>query len=246
LSEFIQKVDYSMPRQCGIFPPPPYEYKKARALAIILQCDFETKKRFLPSTLEPIKGGIDGLFISEYPYTTIGPYNEMILSLNCKYKDQPGDFICNIYVDDDIALTAGREIWGFPKKMCKISLSPIKENKITGSLTRKGIKFIDVEASLTDPPKGMEPKTLLESMPIYNLKLIPDVADNSKHAIRQITETRPIYGEFYDIQGIKVNYLNTEYSQYDICHEILENAKKNIGGFYLVFDLILPNGKILE
>jgi len=44
--------------------------------------------------------------------------------------------------------------------------------------------------------------------------------------------------------GIKVNYLNSKYSQYDICHEILKDANKNIGGFYLEYDLTLPNGKI--
>ena len=46
--EFAQKVDYSMPRQCGIFPPPPIEYKNARALSIILQCELNAKKKISP------------------------------------------------------------------------------------------------------------------------------------------------------------------------------------------------------
>jgi len=244
--EFAQKVDYSMPRQCGIFPPPPIEYKNVRALGIILQCELNAKKKFLPPELEPIKNGIDGLFILEYPDTTIGSYNEMLIGLNCKYKGKPGSFVCNIYVDDDVALTAGREIYGFPKKMCEIKLSPIHENRIRGTLTRKGITFIDVEVQVAELPKGMDPKSILESMPIYNLKLIPDIADSSKPALRQITETNMKYGKFYKTLGVKVNYLKSEYSQFDICHEVLKDANKNIGGFYIEYDFTLPNGRVLE
>jgi len=34
--EYNPQVDYSMPRQCGLYPPPPIEYKNARALVLIL------------------------------------------------------------------------------------------------------------------------------------------------------------------------------------------------------------------
>ncbi len=36
--EYNQQVDYSMPRQFGLYTPPPFEYINARALVLIFQC----------------------------------------------------------------------------------------------------------------------------------------------------------------------------------------------------------------
>ena len=133
-----QKVEYSMPRQCGLYPPPPIEYKNARALALVFQCVPNMKKNYLPTELEPIESSLDTLIVLEYPNTSIGPYNEAILLLSCTYQNKPGVYVYSIYVDDDVALAAGREIWGIPKKMAEINLSKIKKNKINGTITRKG------------------------------------------------------------------------------------------------------------
>nr|MDO8112225.1 acetoacetate decarboxylase family protein [Candidatus Sigynarchaeota archaeon] len=240
-----RQIDYSMPRQCGLFPPPPYRYPKTRAIVLVFQCQPGLKKQYLPPELEPLEFGFDSIFISEYPNSTIGPYHENLLLLNCMYKGIPGSFVLNIYVDDDGALTAGREIWGYPKKMCDIQLSPLQNRKVRGTLTRKGITFLDVEIEVMDKPPGMDPKGMLENMPLYNLKLIPDVADNSKPVLRQITETNMKYEKFYVQLGAKTNYIKTVYSEYEVCHEILKDAVKDLGGFYVECDQVLPNGRVL-
>ncbi len=243
--EHEQSVDYSMPRQCGLYPPPPYKYPHARVLMVLVQCPFDIKKNYLPPELEPGKG-FDIIVFAEYPDSTIGPYYENLILLNCSYKKKIGSFVFNIYVDSDEALTAGREIWGYPKKICDINLSPIQDNKLKGTLTRKGIQFLDVEVELTDKPLAMDPKTTIGSMPLYNLKIIPDVADNSKPILRQLTATYLEYGDFYKTASGKTSHVKSEYSQYDICHEILKDANINLGAFYLEGDVILPNGQLLE
>jgi acetoacetate decarboxylase len=244
--EYKQQIDYSMPRQNGLFPPPPYKYPRMRAIVILFQCTPGIKKKYLPNELESVDQGIDVIFISEYPDSTIGPYNENLILLGCKYKRKLGSFVFNIYVDSDEALTAGREIWGYPKKMCDISLSPIKDNKIRGNLTRKRIKFLDIEVELTDEPLNIDPKTMMESMPLYNLKLIPDVENNSIPVLRQLTETKMKYEKFYKTVRVKTNYIKSTYSKYDICDEILKDAKKDLGGIYVECDQILPNGRALK
>ncbi len=243
--EYKIPTDYSMPRQCGIFPPPPIEYHNMRAIAIIFQCAPGVKKKCLPPELDSIENGLDAIVFLEYPETSIGPYNESLILLNCMYKGMIGSFVFNIYVDDDVALTAGREVWGFPKKMCEINISPIQDNKIKGTLTRKGITFLDVEAEIMNNPPGLDPKDLFESMPYYNLKIIPDVEDNSKPALRQLTETYIKVVEMRKGLAAKINYVKSCYSDYDICHEILKDADKSLGAIYVEGDLILPNGHIL-
>ncbi|MFX0188509.1 MAG: acetoacetate decarboxylase family protein [Candidatus Hodarchaeota archaeon] len=243
--EYERPTDYSMPRQCGIFPPPPIMYRNTRVIAIVFQCAPGVKKKCLPPELESIENGLDIISFFKYPESSIGPYNELVIALNCIYKGKPGLFIYNIYVDDDVALTAGREIWGFPKKMCEINLTPIEDNKVRGFSTRKGITFLDVEAEIMNNPPGLDTKGMFESMAIYNLKIIPDVKDNSKPALRQLTETYFKIEVVYKNLAAKINYIKSEYSEYDICHEILKDADTNLGAIYLEGDLILPNGHVL-
>jgi acetoacetate decarboxylase len=55
-----------------------------------------------------------------YPWTTFGPYNEAILSLLVEHKGRPMNYIMHIAVTTEPPMLAGREIWGFPKKLAQI------------------------------------------------------------------------------------------------------------------------------
>ncbi|MFX1325483.1 MAG: acetoacetate decarboxylase family protein [Promethearchaeota archaeon] len=246
MDQINYSIDYSMPRHNGIFPPPPIEYKNARALLLVFQCAENIKKSYLPPELKSIENGFDNLLVLEYPETSIGPYNEALILLNCSYNNKPGVFVFSIYVDDDVALTAGREIWGIPKKLAKIKLSQIKGNNIEGKVTRKGFTILDVSAEIMEEEPGLDPKGIFENLPFYNLKLIPDVANNKNPALRQLTETVLKIGEVYKQNGAIAKHIKINPSQYDISHEIVKNANMDLGGFYVEYDFTLPNGKILE
>jgi len=235
-----------MPRQCGHYPPPPYLYPNMRAIVCLFQAPLDIKKKFLPPEVEPVAFPFDAIFISEYPDSTIGPYNENLILLYCRVNKVPGLFVMNIYVDDDGALTAGREIWGYPKKLCEIQLSPIKDNKITGTLTRKGKTILKVEGELLDKAPGVSPEYLIQGFPLYNLKLIPDVENNSKPALKQLTETRLSWDNIRVTRGLKPLKITSEYSEYDICAEVLTVSNTTIGGFYVECDQTLPNGKVVK
>ena len=130
--------------------------------------------------------------------------------------------------------------------MCEIYLSPIQDNIVRGTLTRKGITFLDIEVELMDQPPGMDPKGMIENMPLYNVKIIPDVANNTTPALRQLTQTNLIWESISIKLGAKTNYIETKPSKFDICHEVLKDANKLLGGFYVQCDQTLPNGKVLE
>ena len=70
-------------------------------------------------------------------------YNEGGLIIPCSYKDLSGACMSFEYVDSDDALCAGREIWGYPKKIGEIEFN-VEGNKVSGSVSRKGKKIIDI------------------------------------------------------------------------------------------------------
>ncbi|MFW9825435.1 MAG: acetoacetate decarboxylase family protein [Candidatus Thorarchaeota archaeon] len=246
MDQINRSIDYSMPRQNGLFPPPPIEYKNARALLLVFQCAKNIKKSYLPPELNSIENGFDNFLVLEYPETSIGPYNEALILLNCSYKNKPGVFVFSIYVNDDVALTAGREIWGIPKKLAEIVLSQIKGNNIQGKVTRKGVTILDVSAEIMEEEPGLDPKGMFENLPFYNLKLIPDIANNDKPALRQLTETVLKIGDVHKQNGAISKYIKINPSQYDMSYELVKKANLDLGGFYVEYDFILPNGRILE
>ncbi|MHA1145237.1 MAG: acetoacetate decarboxylase family protein [Candidatus Helarchaeota archaeon] len=241
-----EQVNYSMPWQCGHYPPPPIYYPRMRAIVCLMDLDLTTKKKFLPPEFEPVRSPFDSIFISEYSESSIGPYNENLILLYCKFEDKAGLFVMNIYVDDDVALTAGREIWGYPKKMAHIELSQVQGNIVKGSLTRKEKKLIDVEVELTDRPPGIDPGFIISSTPLFNLKMFPDVADNTKPCLKQVTATTLLWDNFKVKRGLNVKSITSEYSEYDICAELVNKAKFNQGGFYVECHQTLPNGELLK
>lgn len=228
-----------------MFPPPPIRYPNMRAMVCLFKVSKEIKKKILPPEITPVEFPFDAIFISEYPDSSIGPYNENLILLYCKYEKQPGLFVMNIYVDDDVALAAGREIWGYPKKRAEITLSPLS-NSIRGSVARKGKNIIQVEADVLDKAPGLDPKVMIEGSPLYNLKLIPDVEDNTKPALKHLTATQLSWENVKVTKTLKVKSVKSEYSEYDICSEVLNVADTSIGGFYIECDQILPNGKLLK
>ncbi|MHA2281494.1 MAG: acetoacetate decarboxylase family protein [Promethearchaeota archaeon] len=246
MARINQHVGYSMPQQYGLYPPPPILYYNARVVALFLQCAPKIKKYYLPPELEPIENSLDMFLILEYPNTSIGPYNEAVLLLSSIYRKKPGVFVFSIYVDDDVALTAGREIWGIPKKLAEIYLSKIKKNKIKGTVVRKGATLFDINVEILESEPGLSPKKMFEDLPFYNLKIIPDIADNTRPALRQLTETYLKIEKVHEQKAAFPNDFRSNYSQNDISHEVIKEAVKDLGGFYAIYDSILPNGKILE
>ncbi|KKN45547.1 hypothetical protein LCGC14_0682000 [marine sediment metagenome] len=245
--EYIRAENYSIPIQCGLYPPPPYFYNNIRSLNIGFRCPIDIKRKFIPHELKPI-GELDNFTIIEYPESTIGPYNEVVVSLSCQYKDKPGTYLVNLYVDSDIAFAAGREIWGYPKKMAEIKLSVIKDNIITGSLKRREITLFDTEVELDTKIIDVNFNKLNEmKTPTYTLKIIPDVADNKAPLIRQLTVNYSNIRSFFRMQKIKkINFINFEYSKYDILYDYLNDAERDLGGNYYENCMELTNGEVVN
>lgn len=245
--EYKRSENYSIPFQCGLYPPPPYYYNNIRSLNIRFRCPLDIKQKFIPQELKPIEEP-DTFIIVEYPESTIGPYFEVVVVFSCKYKDNLGSYLVNLYVDSDVAFAAGREIWGYPKKMAEIELSEIKNNIISGSLTRKGITLFDTEVELETKVNEFDIDKLKEMRaPVYTLKIIPDVAVNRNPLIRQLTVNYDDFRNFFKTRNIKkINFINCRYSKYDILYDYLKDAEKNIGGYYLEHCMVLTNGEVVE
>jgi hypothetical protein len=103
-------------------------YRDIDYVSIAFATDADKAAALLPKELELIKiPGVPGqaaanLVFAKYRECDLGPYMEVIVSIAVLHKGQPYGFITAIYVDNDAALLAGRELGGYPKKMAQITM----------------------------------------------------------------------------------------------------------------------------
>ncbi|HUY65108.1 MAG TPA: acetoacetate decarboxylase family protein [Acidimicrobiales bacterium] len=66
---------------------------------------------------------LGALLVADYPMSTLGAYHEVVSLIQVVGPDgELGMYVPYIYVTNDAALAAGREVLGAPKKLARISL----------------------------------------------------------------------------------------------------------------------------
>ena len=92
------------------------------SLSIYWETKTEIVEKLIPPPLEPAKRPIAIAYIANIPKTNFGvSYIESGLSLRCQFKGEEGSYIISMPVNNDMAMAAGREFIGFPKKNGKSS-----------------------------------------------------------------------------------------------------------------------------
>jgi len=175
----------TMPALAPLYPAPPYEYRGSHLVVALGESDVPAN--VLPPGLDRPASRTCTVVFAEYPDTTIGPYREVVVLTAALWHGVDGMFCPLIYVDSDAALCAGREVWGFPKKLANIELSE-DGGTVRGRLARAGEDLIVLEgnaAEIADPSLA----TALGAMPIYNHKLIP-AANGKETDVDCLTEVR--------------------------------------------------------
>ncbi|MFX0140790.1 MAG: acetoacetate decarboxylase family protein, partial [Candidatus Hodarchaeota archaeon] len=90
------------------------------------------------------------------PSTNFGvTYKEAALFLTCEFDGVEGAYCLAMPVTNDMALVAGREIFGYPKKIANIHLDREKKD-IKGWIERHGTHFFEVKVKLNGRPNSSD------------------------------------------------------------------------------------------
>ena len=118
-----QNLGFSMPSDAPLYPKPPYIYKGASMMVFNYLTDGDSAASLLPEQAELADPPTAGLVFATYPESTLGPYSEVVLFLDAVYKEKNVKYGAYLYVTTDVAMAAGREMGGFPKKIAAIEIS---------------------------------------------------------------------------------------------------------------------------
>ena len=131
------RKNVEVPRNAPLVLPPPYRFPRSTGSLFVLDANPERLVEAIPPDLKVFPGfGGRMLFAvlrHEDVYAQCDPsglrycYNEVLLAAFVREKGlnpigRMGLYPICLYVDDETAMTAGREAYGFPKKMARIEL----------------------------------------------------------------------------------------------------------------------------
>lgn len=231
-----------MPPDSPSYPLPPYRFVDREYFIITYETDLALLKEKIPWPLEVTEPIVKYEFIRMPDSTGLGDYTESGQVIPVTYHGKPGLFVLSMYLDNEPAILAGREIWGFPKKSASPSLGidPVSRDTLVGRL------FYG-ELEVARGTMGYKWKTLptddirksLEETPNYLLKEIPDVDGSSK--IRQLVR--------YHLDNVTVKGAWTGPSDLELFHHALAPVadlpvRKVISGVHFVSDLTLLPGTV--
>ncbi|KAF4126654.1 Acetoacetate decarboxylase (ADC) [Geosmithia morbida] len=119
----------------------------------------------------------------DYGMSTVGIYTEFVQTVEATYNGRKFDYTLILVLDNEAAIFAGREVYGYPKVFGKVGLDPNTGSRlITGFADRPaGRRVIDFDFIPEKVLPGLPP---VEKRTL-NLRVIPSPIPGNPPSIRQ-------------------------------------------------------------
>ena len=129
----------------------------------------------VPRGLHLDSPALGAVLVADYGASTLGPYGEFVSLLRVVDDDGvDGLYVPYIYVTNDAAMAAGREVLGAPKKLAAIDVQ-VRPEEVVGTLARPSDCTL---ASVIVSPAERLPAEILDAFlpsgtPFYSLRHLP-------------------------------------------------------------------------
>jgi acetoacetate decarboxylase len=161
---------FSVPLGASLYPPPPHHFRGAQRAFATYEADAEGVASLLPPGVTADSDPpICQAWACWYPWSVFGAFHEAYIFVRvtldgARYWYQP-----LIFTDSEPPLTAGREIWGFPKKLATMAWSTEAEQLIFTVERPVGKRIMTFTLSLD----RLAQPTELEPLPVLSLRYLP-------------------------------------------------------------------------
>lgn len=230
---------YAMPALAPLYTPPPYEYRDAHSMMIRFETDPDVAARLVPAPLVADPQGTMFVTISRFFTAGFGSYHEILLAAHASYEDRPVNFSLALILDNDIAICGGREIWGFPKKLGRVTLTD-RDGVMLGTVERGGLPL--VRAAMEIGPL-CDPAEMGGSAEYVQLKALPSVRNGAPPECLQLASTTL---RNVAIRNVFKGAATLEFLQspVDRFHDV--PVRRVLGGYLYTADFTLNDGEVLH
>ncbi|MEA2171795.1 MAG: acetoacetate decarboxylase [Solirubrobacteraceae bacterium] len=161
----------------GAYAPPPYTYRGVEDIFVAYEAEPDGVKVLLPPGLEPVDEiPVCIAWARWVPFSTFGAYHEAYVMIRASFEGQTYLYQPFIFTDNEIPLVAGREIWGYAKKLATMERTsggggtPFGEQMLFTVERPRGQRIMTVAIvcdALADPNE-------LEDVPVLSTRVIPN------------------------------------------------------------------------
>ena len=177
--EDVKTNAYAMPLTSPAFPRGPYRFTHREFLIISYRTDMDALREVVPEPLEILEPLVKFEFIRMPDSTGFGDYTESAQIIPVSFHGVHGNYAHAMYLNDHPPIAAGRELWGFPKKLA----SPTLETEIdtlVGTLAYG--KVCIARATMGFKHRVADHAAVLAALaaPNFLLKIIPHVDGSAR------------------------------------------------------------------
>ncbi|WP_174769936.1 acetoacetate decarboxylase family protein [Paraburkholderia hayleyella] len=170
MSKYLVQNGNNAPIHAPLIPDPfvPYHCPRQRSLNAVCRVDRATLQRYLaPTPFTPVDDRVL-VYVADFMNCNKVPFMDAGIVVPVHYGDGQGGYFLFEYEDDDAAIAAGRDLWGYPKKFGVIELLEDGE-RVRGTVVRKGVTLISIDCDLA---QASAPPALVTT-PHLNLHVQP-------------------------------------------------------------------------
>ena len=232
------KFGFGMPVDAPLFARPPIYYKYAETISVVYETDKEAALDLLPEGLILLEPATAVLIFAKYPFSTLGAYEETILCIPCLWNNEVKVYIPHIVVNKDIPQAAGREIWGYPKKIAKITITK-EHDMIMGKMERPENNPICIAGIRPEIPAQQSQS----NMGILSLRVIPSPEAGAPPSIAELVEVPQNMEVLESWSGPGWAEFSAK-SELDPWHKLSVN--KVLDANYRIYHSILEYGRVIK
>jgi acetoacetate decarboxylase len=171
-AHFVPSPEFSPP-----YPPLPHHFNDSHNIQILCRAPAGAIQRALARPLEV--SSVTDLFVLQLGWSpNCEGFNVHEIQINApvRWKNRTGATTLIEYIDSDMGLIAGREIWGWPKKMADITWTETDTGWTVECNKQKdqgGIPLMKIEYTVFESAPAVEWPAM---MPTYLVKRIPNAS----------------------------------------------------------------------
>lgn len=154
---FLNKATNNVPIHAPLFPDPfvPYSCKNYLSVFAVAEANESEIKRILSYTpFEYVTNKIV-ISITDFSNTDKVSFMDCAFVVPAAYGNQYGGYYIYEYENNDAAIAAGRDLWGYPKKYANIQI--VENNReIHGAARKNGEELIKMTVNLNETMPALE------------------------------------------------------------------------------------------
>jgi acetoacetate decarboxylase len=236
----VKRRAFAMPLTSPAFPPGPYRFVNREFLIISYRTDPDALAAVIPAPLEMTDPIVKFEFIRMPDSTGFGDYTEAGQVIPVRFQGQAGGYVHAMFLDCEPPIAAGRELWGFPKKLAAPELR-VEKDLLAGVLRYDSIRV--AVATMGYKHRTLAHDKILAALtaPNFLLKIIPHVDGTPR-----ICELVRYYCEDVTVKGAWEGPAALELFEHALAPVASLPVREVISGVHILSDLTLGLGTVVH